>query len=157
MDHAEVDARFMKLALQEAESAYIEGEVPVGAVLVRKGKVIARAHNRRESSKDPTGHAEMLIMRASGGGGDSWRLEDTTLYVTKEPCIMCAGGMINARLGRLVYGCRDEKGGAVDSLYHILSDKRLNHQVEVVSGILADLCAEVLKKFFRERRQEKLP
>ncbi len=99
----------------------------------------------------------MLIMRASGGGGDSWRLEDTTLYVTKEPCIMCAGGMINARLGRLVYGCGDEKGGAVDSLYHILSDERLNHQVEVVSGILADLCAEVLKKFFRERRQEKLP
>ncbi len=146
----------MKLALQEAESAYIEGEVPVGAVLVRKGAVIARAHNRRESAKDPTGHAEMLIMRASGRGGDSWRLEDSTLYVTKEPCIMCAGGMINARLGRLVYGCGDEKGGAVDSLYHILSDERLNHQVEVVPGILADLCAEVLKKFFRERRQEKL-
>ena len=157
MDQAEADSHFMKLALQEAEAALIEGEVPVGAVLVQKGKVISRAHNRREAAKDPTGHAEMLIMRASGGSSDSWRLTGTTLYVTKEPCIMCAGGMINARLGRLVYGCGDEKAGAVDSLYNILSDERLNHQVEVVSGILADLCAEVLKNFFRERRQEKLP
>ena len=156
MDQPEADIHFMKLALEQAKTAFRAGEVPVGAILVQEGRVIARAYNRKESSNDPTGHAEMLIMREAPGGADSWRLTRATLYVTKEPCIMCAGGMVNARLGRLVYGCRDEKGGAVDSLYHILSDQRLNHQVEVVSGILSDLCAEVLQNFFRERRQKNL-
>jgi len=146
------DIFFMKLALEEAEIAFKEGEIPVGAVLVKSGNVIAKSHNQRETSKDPTGHAEIITLRYGSRENDNWRLTDTTLYVTKEPCIMCAGAMVNARLGRLVYGCRDEKGGAVDSLYHILSDKRLNHQVEVISGVLEEECADILRQFFKSRR-----
>ena len=143
----------MKLALEEAGFAFSEGEVPVGAVLACDNKVIAKAHNTRESSKDPTAHAELLVLRqGTKNNSDSWRLNNATLYVTKEPCIMCAGAMINARISRLVYGCKDEKGGGVNSLYEILSDKRLNHQVEVVSGVLEHECAALLKKFFQERR-----
>lgn len=142
----------MTLALEEASLAFIEGEVPVGAVLVKDDKVIAKAHNQRETLKDPTGHAEVLVLRYGSNENDSWRLTGATLYVTKEPCIMCTGAVVNARLGRLVYGCRDERGGAVDSLYSLLSDKRLNHQVEVVSGVLEDECALILKRFFKERR-----
>ena len=146
------DISFMRLALEEAKIAFEEGEVPVGAILVKNSKIIAKSHNQRETSKDPTGHAEIIALRYGSEKNDNWRLTDTTLYVTKEPCIMCAGAMINARLGRLVYGCRDEKGGAVDSLYHVLSDKRLNHQVEVISGVLGEECAEILKWFFQHRR-----
>ncbi|MEK7788481.1 MAG: tRNA adenosine(34) deaminase TadA [Planctomycetota bacterium] len=146
------DVFFMRLALEEASLAFSEGEVPVGAVLVIEDVVISRTHNTRESSKDPTAHAELIAIRSGAERGSSWRLTEATLYVTKEPCIMCAGSMVNARLGRLVYGCKDEKGGAVDSLYKLLSDRRLNHQVEVVSGILKDECAEMLIKFFKERR-----
>jgi len=142
----------MRLALNEAEKAFEENEVPVGAVLVKEDKVIASAYNKREQSNDPTAHAELIVLRVGSLNTDNWRLTDTTLYVTKEPCIMCAGAMINARLSKLVYGCKDEKGGAVDSLYHLLSDKRLNHQVEVVQGILEDECASILKRFFQERR-----
>ncbi|OGW38512.1 MAG: tRNA-specific adenosine deaminase [Nitrospirae bacterium RBG_13_39_12] len=145
----EDDIYFMKLALEEANLAFIEKEVPVGAVLVKDDKVIARAHNNRETSKDPTAHAEIIALRSVTDENSSWRFTNATLYVTKEPCIMCAGTMINARLGRLVYGCRDEKGGAVDSLYKLLSDKRFNHQVEVVSGILEDECAGILQRFFK--------
>ncbi|MDI6889763.1 MAG: tRNA adenosine(34) deaminase TadA [Thermodesulfovibrionales bacterium] len=148
----ERDIYFMTLALEEASLAFIEGEVPVGAVLVKDDKVIAKAHNQRETLKDPTGHAEVLVLRYGSNENDSWRLTGATLYVTKEPCIMCTGAVVNARLGRLVYGCRDERGGAVDSLYSLLSDKRLNHQVEVVSGVLEDECALILKRFFKERR-----
>jgi len=148
----ERDEYFMRLALEEAEAAFDADEVPVGAVMVQGDAVIARTHNRRESSNDPTGHAELLALRVAAQKMQRWRLSEATLYVTKEPCIMCAGAMVNARLGRLVYGCRDEKGGAVDSLYKLLSDNRLNHQVEVVSGILGDECAEILKRFFQERR-----
>lgn len=146
------DLYFMKLAFEEAKIALEEGEVPVGAILVKNSKVIAKAHNQREISKDPTGHAEIIALRYGSRENENWRLTDTTLYVTKEPCIMCAGAMVNSRLGRLVYGCRDEKGGAVDSLYHVLSDKRLNHHVEIVSGILEEECAEILKRFFQHRR-----
>ena len=142
----------MRLAIEEAEAAFHADEVPVGAVIVQGDAIIARTHNRRESANDPTGHAELLALRIAAWKCGSWRLSDATLYVTKEPCIMCAGVMINARLGRLVYGCKDEKGGAVDSLYAILSDRRLNHQVEVVSGVLGDECADILKRFFRGRR-----
>ncbi len=148
----ENDIYFMRLALEEANLAFNEEEVPVGAVLVKDGNVIAKAHNSRETSKDPTGHAEILVLRYGTNENSSWRLTNATLYVTKEPCIMCAGAMVNARLDRLVYGCRDEKGGAVDSLYKLLSDRRLNHQVEVVSGVLEDECTEILKRFFQERR-----
>jgi tRNA(adenine34) deaminase len=148
----ERDEYFMRLALEEAEAAFDADEVPVGAVIVQGDAVIARTHNRRESSNDPTGHAELLALRVAAQKLQRWRLSEATLYVTKEPCIMCAGAMVNARLGRLVYGCRDEKGGAVDSLYKLLSDERLNHQVEVISGVLEDECAEILKRFFQERR-----
>jgi tRNA(adenine34) deaminase len=152
MPHNEKDIHFMKIALDEAQRAFDKGEVPVGAVLVKDDAVIAKAHNSRETSNDPTAHAETLVMRAVSHEYKSWRLTEAVLYVTKEPCIMCAGVMINARLGRLVYGCRDEKGGAVDSLYALLSDKRLNHQVEVTSGVLEDECKEILQRFFQIRR-----
>ncbi len=152
MSDEETDIYFMKIALEEAGLAFTEGEVPVGAVLVKEGAVAAKAHNCRESSNDPTGHAEILAIRSGACQNGNWRLTDTTLYVTKEPCIMCAGAMFNGRLGRLVYGCKDEKGGAVDSLYNLLSDGRLNHQVEVTSGVLQEECAEILQRFFKSKR-----
>jgi len=148
----DTDGFFMKEALAQAREARAHGEVPVGAVLVMDGKVIAKAHNKKECAHDPTGHAELIALKSGAQMLGSWRLNNATLYVTKEPCVMCAGAMVNARLGRLVYGCRDEKGGAVESLYALLSDKRLNHQVEVISGVLKKECADVLKKFFREKR-----
>jgi len=151
-EHVNEDLHFMRLALREAEAAFEEGEVPVGAVLVKDGKVIQSAHNLRECMKDPSAHAEILALRAGTKDSDSWRLSDTTLYVTKEPCIMCAGAVVNARIARLVYGCRDPKAGGVDSLYRILGDARLNHQVEVTSGVLDNECASLLKRFFQGRR-----
>jgi len=152
MQRKEDDIRFMRLALEEAGLAFSEGEVPVGAVLAVEGEIITKAHNQRERLNDPSAHAEVVALREGAGIIGSWRLSDATLYVTKEPCIMCAGTMVNARLGRLVYGCRDSKGGAVESLYSILSDARLNHQVEVVSGVLGEECAGILKMFFQDRR-----
>jgi tRNA(adenine34) deaminase len=142
----------MRLALREAQAAFSEGEVPVGAVLVVGGQAIASTHNNRERSFDPTGHAEIMAIRDGAQKLGKWRLSDATLYVTKEPCPMCAGAMVNARLGRLVYGCGDVKGGAVANLYHLLSDSRLNHQVEVVSGVLEEECAKLLRSFFSGRR-----
>ena len=146
---------FMGLALKEAGLAFQMGEVPVGAVVVKDGKVISSSHNLRETTKDPSAHAEILALRDATKRSDSWRLTESTLYVTKEPCIMCAGALVNARITRLVYGCRDEKAGGVDSLYRILNDRRLNHQVGVVSGILEDECAEILRIFFKDRREGK--
>ncbi len=148
----ENDVHFMWLALKEAKEAFKKGEIPVGAVLVKEGTVLTYAHNLRESLKDPSAHAEIVALRAGTAQSDSWRIEGSTLYVTKEPCIMCAGALVNTRIERLVYGCRDAKAGGVDSLYHILCDKRLNHQVEVISGILEEECSEILKRFFEERR-----
>ncbi len=142
----------MRLALKEAGLAFYEAEVPVGAILVKGNRVLAKARNARENLNDPTAHAEIMVLRDAARISDSWRLSDSTLYVTKEPCVMCAGAMINARLGRLVYGCRDIKGGAVSSLYEILNDGRLNHRVEVATGVLEDECAAILKKFFQRRR-----
>lgn len=152
MGEVDQDIAFMRLALAEARKAFDEDEVPVGAVLVVDGKVIASAHNNRETSFDPTSHAEIMAVREGAIKLERWRLSDATLYVTKEPCPMCAGGMVNARLGKLVYGCGDTKGGAVANLYHLLSDSRLNHQVEIVSGVLEEECAQLLKKFFEVRR-----
>ena len=146
---------FMGLALKEAGLAFQMGEVPVGAVVVKDGKIISSSHNLREISKDPSAHAEILALRDATKKSDSWRLTESTLYVTKEPCIMCAGALVNSRITRLVYGCRDEKAGGVDSLYRILNDRRLNHQVGVVSGILEDECAEILRIFFKDRREGK--
>jgi tRNA(adenine34) deaminase len=146
------DIHFMKIALAEAKKAFAEDEVPVGAVVAINSEVIATAYNMREFFFDPTAHAEIMALRAAAQKINNWRLTDATLYVTKEPCIMCAGAMINARLGRLVYGCSDTKGGAVNSLYRILSDTRLNHQVEITHDVLKDECAEMLQRFFRARR-----
>jgi len=142
----------MRLALKEASLAFQRGEVPVGAIISKDGKVISSSHNLREISKDPSAHAEILVIRDATKISDSWRLTGLTLYVTKEPCIMCAGALVNSRIARLVYGCRDEKAGGVDSLYQILNDKRLNHQVEVVSCVLDEECAAILRNFFKERR-----
>lgn len=146
------DEHFMRLALMEAEHALREDEVPVGAVLVRENTVIASGHNKKESRTDPTAHAELLVIREAAARSNDWRFTGSTLYVTKEPCVMCAGALLNARLGRLVYGCSDTKAGAVHSLYRVLSDKRMNHQVEVLSGVLGEECALLLKNFFKNRR-----
>ena len=146
------DEYFMDIAIKEAEAAFMEGEVPIGAVIVKDNTIIAKAHNIKESRNDPTAHAELILLREATSQIKNWRLTDAALYVTKEPCLMCAGAMVNARLGKLVYGCEDAKGCAVHSLYQALSDKRLNHQVKVVSGILEDKCAELLKNFFQKRR-----
>ncbi len=142
----------MRLALEEAGRAYSEGEVPVGSVLAIDDQIIARTRNRKESANDPTAHAELMIIREGSEITGDWRLSDATLYVTKEPCVMCAGAMINARLGRLVYGCRDDRFGAVNSRYQLLHDPGLNHRVRVISDILGEECAELLKKFFKLRR-----
>ena len=143
----------MRVALEEAVLAFSEKEVPVGAVLIGgSGCLLSKAHNKRESLQDPTAHAEVIVLREASKILNTWRLSEGILYVTKEPCIMCAGAMVNARLGRLVYGCSDPKGGAVGSLYAILGDPRLNHHVEVVPGILEDECSELLKRFFKSLR-----
>ena len=146
------DSRFMRLALHEARYALDEDEVPVGAVIIHEGRLIARAHNQKETLTDPTAHAEMIaITQATEAVGD-WRLSECTMYVTLEPCLMCAGAMILARLGRLIYGAADPKAGAVASLYEVLSDARLNHRVEVTSGVLAEECASILSDFFASKR-----
>lgn len=148
----EEDLHFMRLALKEASRAGRAGEVPVGALLIRDGQILSSAYNLREILRDPSAHAEILALRVAAEKSDSWRLLESTLYVTKEPCVMCAGAIVNARVSRLIYGCRDSKAGGVGSLYNIPNDKRLNHQVEVVSGVLEEECAALLKDFFKKRR-----
>jgi tRNA(adenine34) deaminase len=142
------DKAFMRLALEEARKAQEEGEVPVGAVVVHKGEVIARGFNRRESWQDPTAHAELIAVRRAAEYLGSWRLIDCTVYVTLEPCPMCAGMLVNARVPRLVYGARDLKAGAIRSLYALGEDPRLNHRMEVTTGCLDTECGEILTKFF---------
>jgi tRNA(adenine34) deaminase len=148
----DIDLEYMRLALEEARSAAAAGEVPVGAVLVREGKVIARAANRTIRDCDPTSHAEIVALREAAGALRNYRLAGTTMYVTIEPCSMCAGAIVQARVPRVVYGCDDPKGGAVRSCFEIFSHPRLNHQVEVTAGVLADECAGVIQSFFAERR-----
>lgn len=146
------DVDFMHLALEEARAAAAAGEVPVGAILVRDGEVVARAGNRTIRDCDPTAHAEMVVLREGARAMGNYRLTGVTLYVTVEPCSMCAGAMIQARVPRLVYGCDDPKGGAVRSCFQIVSDTRLNHRVEVIPGVLAAECGAILQSFFAERR-----
>lgn len=146
------DHEFMREALREAEKAYDQGEVPIGAVLVRDGAILASGHNLREQFADATAHAEVLVIREAGKRLCGWRLSGTTLYVTIEPCPMCAGALVQARVDRLVYGAADPKAGAVDSLYRITNDERLNHRLEVTGGILADEAAELMKRFFKNKR-----
>jgi tRNA(adenine34) deaminase len=146
------DLEFMQLALEEGRRAALAGEVPVGAILVRDAKVVARAGNRTIRDCDPTAHAEILVLREGARKLGNYRLAATTLYATIEPCSMCAGAIIQARVPRVVYGCDDPKGGAVRSCFEILTHPRLNHQVEVTSGLLASECAALIQSFFAERR-----
>jgi tRNA(adenine34) deaminase len=146
------DTQFMQEAVAEAHAAASAGEVPIGAVLVHEGRILARSGNRTIRDNDPTAHAEMVVLREAARLLGNYRLADTTLYVTIEPCSMCAGAIIQARVPRLVYGANDPKGGAVRSCFEILSHPRLNHQVEVTSGVLAPDCAAILQSFFAERR-----
>ncbi|MCE9621886.1 MAG: tRNA adenosine(34) deaminase TadA [Actinomycetia bacterium] len=142
----------MTLALAEARAAWAHDDVPIGAVVVRDGAVIARRHNERELSGDPTAHAEVLALRDAAAVVGHWRLNDCTLYVTLEPCLMCAGALVNSRIGRLVYGATDPKAGAVESLYQVCADGRLNHRPPTVSGVLVEECSGLLKEFFAARR-----
>ena len=143
----------MRIALEEARRAGEEGEIPIGAVLISEGEVIGRGRNRPIALSDPTAHAEIQALREGGMRIGNYRLPGSTLYVIVEPCIMCAGAILQARVGRLVYGNEDPKGGAVSSLYSLLEDSRLNHRVEVTSGVLQAECRELLRRFFRERRK----
>lgn len=138
----------MALAIEQAELAASLGEIPIGAVVVHEGRVVGAAHNRRELDQDPTAHAEIGALQAAAAALGSWRLLDTMLYVTLEPCAMCAGALVLARVSRLVFGCRDPKAGAVRTLYQICEDCRLNHRVEVVEGISAEQCSHLLTSFF---------
>jgi tRNA(adenine34) deaminase len=146
------DHDFMRIALDEASKAMEDGEVPIGAVLVQEGRLLARAHNAPIFRKDPSAHAEMLVLREAGEKTGNYRLADAELYVTLEPCVMCAGAILQARISRVIFGARDPKAGAVVSLYRILSDSRLNHQPEVTEGILGQECGEILSRFFKEKR-----
>ena len=146
------DETYMRLALEEARAAAAEGEVPIGAVLVCDGEVVGRGRNARESAGDPTAHAEMVAIREGAERLGRWRLSGCTLYVTLEPCPMCAGALVNARVDRLVYGAADPKAGAVGTLYDLSADARLNHAFEVTSGVLEAECGEILREFFRALR-----
>ena len=147
------DLLYMRMALDEAALAAEEGEVPIGAVVVCDGRVVARAHNRRELDLDPSAHAEFSAMVAASRALGRWRLSGCTVYVTLEPCLMCAGLMVNARIDRCVFGASDPKGGALGTLYDVSHDPRLNHEFEVTPGVLADEAASQLRAFFRARRE----
>ncbi len=157
MTQATTDEQWMRAAIDEAKLAEGKGEVPVGAVIVHDGKIIARGHNLRELSQDPTTHAEMIAIREAAEALGSWRLIDTALYVTLEPCPMCAGALVNARVPRVVWGCNDPKAGATETLYTIGSDPRLNHRFECVSGVLEDECSGLLSGFFAAIRAKNDP
>lgn len=148
----DADQVYMRMALAQADAAREAGEVPVGAVIVHHDRVIAAAHNQREQLKDPTAHAEMIAITQAAEAMRSWRLEGCRLYVTLEPCPMCAGAIIQARIPNLVFGATDPKAGAVVSLYQLLNDARLNHQTQFANGILADECGRILTEFFRHQR-----
>ena len=145
---------FMRMALREAEAAAAVGEVPVGAVVVHDGQVVGRGRNQTEGLQDPTAHAEILAIGAAADALGSWRLEDCRLYVTLEPCHMCAGAIVLARIPHLIYAAADPKAGACGSLRNVVQDERLNHQVEILSGIMEAECGELLRSFFRNLRAE---
>lgn len=150
-DHR-TDERYMQLALREAMAAFDADEVPIGCVVVRNRAVIGRGCNQRETLHDPTAHAEMIAITSAASAVGDWRLDDCTLYVTLEPCTMCAGAIVLARIPRVVFGASDPKGGACGTLYNILDDARLNHRAEVIGGVLADECGQILTQFFGQQR-----
>jgi tRNA(adenine34) deaminase len=151
-----IDPLYMKLALAEAKDAAAKGEVPIGAVVVSAGKVIGRGRNQREERQSPLCHAEILALEAASSHLQDWRLKDCDIYVTLEPCIMCVGAILQARLRRLVFGCLDPKAGAVESLYQLCDDERLNHRLPVIGGIMATESASLLSQFFSRLRDRKL-
>jgi tRNA(adenine34) deaminase len=153
--HAMTDELFMREAMREADRAAARGEVPVGAVAVLAGRIIGRGHNLRETARDPSAHAELIAMRAAAAYTSSWRLVGVHLYVTLEPCPMCAGAIVNARVARVIYGADDPKAGAVRSLYRLLEDSRLNHRPDVVPGVLAEDCSTQLRAFFARIRAKR--
>lgn len=155
MNGIEQDQFFMKEAIKEAEKAAEKGEVPIGAVIVHDGTIIARAHNLRETTQNAVTHAELLAIQEACLATGSWRLENTSLYVTLEPCPMCAGAILQSRIPRIVYGARDMKAGSVDSLYRLLNDERFNHQCDVKENVLAEECGAMLTRFFRSLREQK--
>ena len=146
------DEHYMKIALEEAQKAYEKGEVPVGAVMIHEGKIISQAHNQPISPNDPTAHAEILALRQAAKKLGNYRLTVCTLYVTIEPCLMCTGAMLNARIDRLVFGARDPKSGAIYSKFNLCENGKLDYPVQITKGILAGECAEIIQRFFRERR-----
>ncbi|MFQ5509432.1 MAG: tRNA adenosine(34) deaminase TadA [Leptospirillia bacterium] len=148
----DMDAAWMEEAIKEAEKAPVHGDVPIGCVIVKDGEVIARAHNRREADTDPTAHAEVLALRQAAEKIGAWRLSGCTVVVTCEPCAMCSGALVLARVDRLVFGCDDPKAGASRSLYRIPEDDRLNHQVAIYGGILAETCGNLWRAFFTKQR-----
>ena len=150
----DLDARMMRLALLEAEGCLDSGDVPVGAVIARDGEMLTAAGNARERSQDPTAHAEVLALREASSVSDSWRLDGCTIYVTLEPCAMCAGAIVLSRIDRVVFGARDPKAGFGGSLGNLLQDERLNHRVDLTVGLLEDECGELLRAFFRDRRKD---
>ena len=149
-----LDEQYMRIAIDQARIAEENGDVPIGAVIVHNNTIIAKAYNQREQLQDPTAHAEIIALTQAAAAMENWHLNDCTIYVTLEPCCMCAGALVLARIERLVYGCDDPKTGAVKSLYNIVQDSRLNHRVEVTSGVLANECGELLTEFFKKRRPE---
>lgn len=151
----QTDESYMELAIAQAQKAATKGEVPVGAVVVCDGRIVAQAHNLRETHADPAAHAEFIAIEKAAQTLGRWRLSDCTVYVTLEPCAMCAGLMINSRIGRCVFGARDPKAGALGTLFSLANDARLNHRFEVTPGVLADKSAELLQNFFQKRRSNK--
>ena len=149
------DEGYMRLALVEAQKAFVLGEVPIGAIIVMDGEVVAVGHNMREAWNDATAHAEVVAIKAACEKLNRWRLSGATLYVTIEPCPMCAGALVMSRVDRVVYGSTDAKAGAVESIFNIVNHQALNHRLEVTSGVLEDECRNLMKKFFKERRQLK--
>lgn len=149
------DEHYMALAIEEAKKAAAIGEVPIGAVIVHNDEVIGHAHNLRETSKNAVTHAELMAIQQSCEQLDNWRLENTTIYVTLEPCPMCAGAILQSRIPRVVYGARDVKAGCVHSLYNLLNDSRFNHECEVTEGVLAEQCGQLLTEFFQQLRARK--
>ncbi len=149
---AELDRQFMQQALDQAKLAAVAGEVPVGAVLVRDGQVISTGFNQPISNSDPSAHAEMMALRAAALEESNYRLPGTTLYVTLEPCTMCAGAMLHARVDRVVFGATDPKTGAAGSVLNVFSEKQINHQTQVEGGIMSEECGQILRNFFKERR-----
>ena len=154
MSNKKEDEQYMRIAIEQAKTAEENGDIPIGVVIVYKNQIIAKAYNQREQLRDPTAHAEIIALTQAAAFVESWRLNGCTMYVTLEPCPMCAGALVLARVDRLVYGCDDPKAGACKSLYNIVQDERLNHRLEVTSGVLQEQCRQQLQEFFSQRREE---